>query len=210
MKRRALIAGVAVALAAGILVARKLVAVRALERLAVKADGAREGSWHLPRGGPYIFGFDSPSDAQLWVGGRLVATGAGEKVTRVIFPPGVQEVRFLGPREATLLWHPPGRRGAPEIVPPSSLSPDPPDRARFGAGAGAWWLEAVAAWGILILAAGLFLFLARPRLDRAVLAIFVVAVLDWREVRGLLEPKSLRDESGMRDVDGEVDPARPA
>ena len=176
MKKKAVIVGVAVALAGAILVARKLAAVRALERLAVKADGAREGSWLLPRGGPYIFGFDSPGDAQLWVGGRLVANGAGEKTSRVIFPAGVQEVRFLGPKEATLLWHPPGRRGAPEIVPPSSLSPDPPDRARFGAGAGAWWLEAAAAWGVLLLAAGVFLFLWRPRVDRAVLAIFLVAL----------------------------------
>jgi hypothetical protein len=161
----------ALLLVLAIFAARWALSERALDRLAHAPQGARTGSWHLPRGGPYIFGFESPGPAQLWVGGRLVASGQGEVSSRVIFPAGVQPVRFVGPQGARLLWHPPGRRGALEYLPPSSVSPEPPERATFGAGAGAWRLEAAAVTAILLVIVTAALFVLRPRVPRRTLLV---------------------------------------
>ena len=91
------------------------------------------GSWWFPRGGPYILGFDSPGPASLEIDGETILSGAGEQQIRRIYPPGVHAVTFEAPEGARLLWHPPGRRGALEYVPASSLSPLPPELATFTA-----------------------------------------------------------------------------
>ncbi|MEZ4362345.1 MAG: glycosyltransferase family 39 protein [Kofleriaceae bacterium] len=125
------------------------------------AAGARElgawtGSLALPRGGPYILGFLSSGPARLRVGPHEV-TGRGLVTRRVLFAEaGPVALRFVAPAGARLLWSPPGRRGPPEYVPPSSLSPLPPAQATFGADAGtAPARGAVAAAGLLLLIAAL-------------------------------------------------------
>jgi hypothetical protein len=90
------------------------------------------GSWWFPRGGYYILGFDSPGRATLSIDGEVVAEGSGQVTKRLLYDPGVHAVKITGDG-ARLLWHPPGRRGAPEYVSASSLSPDPPTRAEFTA-----------------------------------------------------------------------------
>lgn len=125
-------------------------------RAALAADG--RGSWWFPRGGPYILGFDSPGDATLAIDGEVVVEGTGQVTKRLIYDPGVHAVTFTAPPGARLLWHPPGRRGAPEYVSASSLSPDPPTQAEFTAPGtdhiGAAVLIAcliVFGWGLLVL-----------------------------------------------------------
>jgi hypothetical protein len=100
-------------------------------RLNLAADGT--GSWWFPRGGPYILGFDSPGPATLTIDGQVAVKGEGKQSRRILYERGVHSVHFDAPRDARLLWHPPGRRGALEYVSPSSLSPDPPTLAEFTA-----------------------------------------------------------------------------
>lgn len=155
---------VALALVAGLLIARNLVVPDPLERLA-KVEGGWEGSWHFPRGGPYILGYESPGPAQLAIDGAVIARGAGEQTVRRVYQPGVYSVRLEGPPGMRLLWHPPGRRGPLEYVPPSSLSPEQ-DSAVFGPGAGARRADGLFALAIACILAGLLLFLLRARLRR--------------------------------------------
>lgn len=174
---------VATALVAGLLLARNLVVPEPLERLAHE-DGEYQGSWHFPRGGPFILGFESPGPATLAIDGAVIARGQGERTVRRVYQPGAHAVRFEAPAGARLLWHPPGRRGPLEYVPPSSLSPAPPELARFGAGAGASRTDGAFALAIVLVLAGLILFLVRDglrRIDRtsaiAFAAVFVPALL---------------------------------
>ena len=168
-RRRSWIAvAVAVLLGVGLLAARQLLVERdPLDRLsaAPEPDGVRtvhSGSWWFPRGGPFVLGFESPGgEAALAIDGRTVARGAGLQSQRVVFDAGAREVRFTAPPGARLLWHPPGRRGPLEYVPPSSLLPEPPDRARFGPDAGTSRADGVIAALLGLLALGLALFLAR-------------------------------------------------
>lgn len=172
-RRRSLVAAIAAVLSIGALLALRNAVVDApLDRLARGAQGARtvyEGSWHFPRGGPYILGFASPAPARLVIDGQQVAAGQGEQLARRVYEAGIRAVRFevlAGQGHARLLWHPPGRRGPPEYVPPSSLAPVPPDQARFGPWAGASPVDgAIAALMALILVA-LCLYLGRHALAR--------------------------------------------
>jgi 4-amino-4-deoxy-L-arabinose transferase-like glycosyltransferase len=104
------------------------------------------GSLILPRGGPYIIGFQSAGPAALVLAGAdlpadqpLTIAGRGVVTRRVVLgvraagavpagpPPVAVAVRFSAPAGARLLWLPPGRRGEPEYVPAAALSSQPPD-----------------------------------------------------------------------------------
>lgn len=158
---------------------------------------ARTGSLYIARGGPVIVGFQSPRPARLVVGaadmtrgdaavGRELV-GAGLVKDRIVLPTGPVAIRFAAPARARLVWSPVGRRGDPEYVPASSLSPEPPERARFGRWAGAAPLDGVIAALLLLVIVGTVLALARHRLRAvsretwlAMGAVFVVAcVVRW-------------------------------
>ena len=80
-----------------------------------------DASIYLPRGGPYILGFQSTSAAKLVIANHTIA-GTGLVTDRIVLPAGEVDFHFEGPRYgARLVWHPPGRRGEPEYVPPSNL-----------------------------------------------------------------------------------------
>jgi 4-amino-4-deoxy-L-arabinose transferase-like glycosyltransferase len=174
---------------AGLLLARCASVRSPLETLAAApASGAdppgalaRAGAIFLPRGGPYILGFYSPTRARLQVGPHVV-DGTGVVTQRIVLPAGVQALRFAGPRSARLLWHPPGRRGDPEYVPASSLSPEPPEGAQFSR-PGTSTVDGVVALAIgavLLVLGGYYLrfrWRAGPRVVTfAVAAVFVLAV----------------------------------
>jgi 4-amino-4-deoxy-L-arabinose transferase-like glycosyltransferase len=134
-----------------------------------------EGSWKLPRGGPFIFGFDSPNGkSRILIDGELVcepgrrkcADATGSHFVRRVYPAGVVAIRFEAARDTRLLWHPPGRRGPPEYVPPSSLSSDGPDVATFGAWSGAAPVDGICALILLLALLGLVAFLARSSLSK--------------------------------------------
>lgn len=180
---------IAIALAAAVLVARAQWAAEPFDQLAEapRQGGdppgavAHVGTLHLPRGGPYILGFASPGPALLAIDGQRPISGRGVVTARIVLQPGAVGFRFAGPPGARLVWHPPGRRGDPEYVPASSLSSDPPDRATFEH-PGSARADALAAWALVAIAAGLALWLGRRRLaavPRGVLlwgaAIFAVA-----------------------------------
>ncbi len=83
--RRSAIAGaVALLLVVGLLVIRNLAVDQPREQLrATQHEGVRiyEGSWHLPRGGPYFLGFESPDGAAgLFIDGKPWVCGTGLKV----------------------------------------------------------------------------------------------------------------------------------
>ncbi len=80
------------------------------------------GSWHFPRGGPYVLGFEADAPTKLFLGDRLVLQGQGEQKRRVVYQPGSYKLRIETTGAFRLLWHPPGRRGPLEYVPASSLS----------------------------------------------------------------------------------------
>ena len=179
--RHSLVAvGVAIAAAVGVLLVRgAVVTVDPLDQLARARAGAwdaHEGSWYFPRGGPYVLGFESPNgDATLEIDGRELVRGKGVRQERLVAEAGAHAVRLVAPDGARLLWHPPGRRGKNELeyVPPSSLAPEPPERASFGDDAGTSRLDGLFAVLLLAIGLGLGAFLARGPLraaDRRVLA----------------------------------------
>lgn len=182
VRRIAIVAG-AVALVASLFGLRAALATDPLERLAPGVEG-RTGTWWFPRGGPYKLGFEAPGPAELIVDGERVLLGRGPACVRFlqpprpcvepkwqIFSPGPHAVTFRGPPGSRLLWSPVGRRGQPEYVPESSLSPEPPERARFGAGVGARRRDGAIALGIVIVVVAAAWSLARPRLCRRTAAI---------------------------------------
>src|SRR5262249_50658744 len=132
------------AAAAALLALRAWLAVAPLDRLApgVRAAAdppgatARVGSIFIARGGPVILGFVSDGPARLTFGGRELR-GVGLVTSRIVAAPGPATIRFAAPPGARLVWSPVGRRGDPEYVPASSLSPAPPARAAFDR-PGAW------------------------------------------------------------------------
>ncbi len=127
------------------------------------AGVAREGSLFLPRGGPYVIGFSSPGPALLELTGQPRHAGTGLVKPRILLQAGVIGLRFVGPPGARLVWSPPGRRGDPEYLPVSSLSPAPPALARFdhpGESRG----HALAATAIVVLLLALGGWLARRRI----------------------------------------------
>ena len=127
-------------IAAALLIARAWLAVAPLDRLATSPGQggdppdapARAGSIFIARGGPVIVGFQSEREARLAVAGQELR-GAGVVRRRLIIAHGAVAIRFAAPPGARLVWSPVGRRGEPEYVSASSLSPDPPATARFDA-----------------------------------------------------------------------------
>lgn len=175
------------ALVCSLVFARNAVVPDPLDKLRQRQVGQRtiyEGSWWFPRGGPYILGFDSPAgDATLAINGRVIARGRGLRKARVVYPPGAVAVKLEAPDGARLLWHPPGRRGPLEYVPPTSLTSAPPTSAQFGSWVGASPRDggfALAIVLVMALALGYVFRGALGRVDKrtwlAVLAIFAVAL----------------------------------
>lgn len=135
----------------------------------------RSGSIWLPRGGPYVLGFDSPSEtATLTIGARPIA-GKGLVSQRLVFDAGVHAIEYMGPANVRLLWHPPGRRGPLEYLPASSLSSLPPAMAKFGSGAGRSVRDGGFAIAIVLVVVGCVVGRSRRRLLAA-----------WRNHRGVI------------------------
>jgi 4-amino-4-deoxy-L-arabinose transferase-like glycosyltransferase len=172
----------ALALCTALLALRHAIAEDPLARLHGDETGLH-GSWWFPRGGPYILGFEAPGGGvgELEIDGVRVVAGAERQTARVVYAAGAHGVTFRGPAGARLLWHPPGRRGALEYVPPSSLSAEPPASAHFGAGAGASRGDAAIASLIVLILAAAGVLLARPKLDRRTVlvvgGVFVFALI---------------------------------
>ncbi len=151
---------------------------------------AQEGSLAIVRGGPVIFGFQSPTRARLTVAGRELR-GDGVIKERIVVPTGPIAIRFAAPPGARLVWSPVGRRGDPEYVPASSVSPEPPGTATFESPGAARFDGVIALLLLLTLVASL-LVLARRRLAHvprttwiATGAVFAVAVIvRWIDLGG--------------------------
>jgi len=156
--------------AALLLVLRAWLYTAPLDRLAVVAAEpadppgavARAGSIFVARGGPVIIGFQSEGAARLGFAGQELA-GTGLVKRRVVVAHGAAAIRFAAPPGARLVWSPVGRRGDPEYVPASSLSPDPPASARFD-GPGATPLDGAIAAGLVATLVASLCVLARRRL----------------------------------------------
>jgi 4-amino-4-deoxy-L-arabinose transferase-like glycosyltransferase len=128
---------------------------------------AYEGSLYIARGGPVIVGFQSGGDARLVIDDGTATKelrGRGLVKDRILLPAGTAAIRFAAPANARLVWSPVGRRGDPEYVPASSLSPLSPDRAEFPAWAGSAPLDGVIASLLLLVIIASCLMLARHRL----------------------------------------------
>jgi 4-amino-4-deoxy-L-arabinose transferase-like glycosyltransferase len=151
---------------------------------------ARAGSLWIARGGPVIIGFQTSGVGVLKVGDhQIVGRNLGKD--RLVLPQGQIAIRIAAP-DARLIWSPVGRRGDPEYVPASSLSPDPPDRARFGAFAGAAPLDGAIAAALLVVLVASLCMLARRRLRAvprvmwiAMASVFALAcVARWLDLSG--------------------------
>ena len=206
-----LIAAVAIA---AVLIARAVLVTPPLARLLPMPSAAEDpagtrawiGSLAVPRGGPYLIGFQSPGPARLAISGGdlppdgpIVMTGQGVVTRRVVAgvytardltpddpawlaatPATAISLRFAAPPGARLLWLPPGRRGEPEYVPASALSPVPSAQAHFD-GPDRSRADAVASLAIVVIMLALAGWLVRGRvrdLPRAILvgALAVLAV----------------------------------
>jgi hypothetical protein len=170
------------ALVVALLALRACLASAPLDRLAPAAPNprdppgtvARAGSLYIARGGPVIVGFQSDSPARLVIGSPDLTrgdarvgkelVGAGLVKERIVLPHGPVAIRFAAAPPARLVWSPVGRRGDPEYVPASSLSPEPPERARFGRFAGAAPLDGAIALALLVVVVATLLGLVRHRL----------------------------------------------
>lgn len=169
LTRDAIAVAVAVAAVAGLLGLRAAVSDAPLERLREVEPDVYEGTWLFPRGGPYVLGFER--GAALFVDGERLRTAPHARDPLFqhawkVYEAGPHAVRFEAKPGGRLLWHPPGRRGPAEYVPPSSLSPDPPERASFGSGAGASRADGAFAVAIALVWLALALWLLRDRLAR--------------------------------------------
>jgi len=143
---------------------------------------AYSGSLAVTRGGPVVVGFTSDELAQVTIAGHELR-GTGLVKQRIVLPRGPAAIRVAMPRGARLVWSPVGRRGDPEYVPASSLSPSPPETATFTR-PGTAITDGVIALGLLLVAIGTVLALARHRLARvpratwsAMIAVFAVAAI---------------------------------
>jgi 4-amino-4-deoxy-L-arabinose transferase-like glycosyltransferase len=187
------------ALAAALLVLRAMVATPPRDRLAPAPADRRDppgavvlaGSIDVARGGPVIFGFVSSGTTRLVVGDREIV-GHGLVKDRLVVPAGALAIHLAGPADARLVWSPVGRRGDPEYVPASSLSPDTPERATFPAWAGTAPLDGAISAALLALLVASLCVLARARLRRvpratyiAMAAVFALAcVARWLDLGG--------------------------
>ena len=130
------------------------------------------GSVLVARGGPLIIGFQATTQARLFVNGRELR-GTGVIKERILVPPGPLAIRFAASPGARLVWNPVGRRGDPEYVPASSISPDPPDTATFPSGSGATISDGVIALLLLLVLVSSLLMLARARLAKVPRAMWI-------------------------------------
>ncbi|MBA3455695.1 MAG: glycosyltransferase family 39 protein [Deltaproteobacteria bacterium] len=121
---------------------------------------AHEGSLAVVRGGPVIVGFQSSGRARLTVAGRELR-GAGVIKERIVVPAGALALRFAGPPDARLVWSPVGRRGDPEYVPTSSVSPDAPAQATFDHPGAAPFDGVIALLLLVTLVASILVFVRR-------------------------------------------------
>ena len=189
VKRKLVVAGAGIVAIIALLALRAVVADQPLERLSRVEGSALEtfrGSWHFPRGGPYVLGTQCDKLCELRVDGKRVTRGTGVKLKRIVFAAGIYSVELSREAGSRLLWHPPGRRGPAEYVPASSLSASAPAGASFGAGAGAARLDGSIALAILLIIIGIVTFLLRGVLTAAdprersrwleVAAVFAVAL----------------------------------
>lgn len=131
-----------------------------------EATHAQTGSLYVARGGPLIVGFQSNHVARLTVAGHELR-GAGVIKDRIIVPAGPLAFRFAARPDARLVWSPVGRRGDPEYIPASSVSPDPPATATFGTALdppGTAVTDGLIALALLLVLIGSLLMLARGRL----------------------------------------------
>ncbi len=167
--------GLSVLVIALLLVARNAGAHQPLGKSEL-ADGTLQysGTWYFPRGGPYVLGFEAEREAKLFIDDALVASARGQKLERVVYQAGVHTVRVETDGAFRLLWHPPGRRGPPEYVPASSLSPDP--TTTHFPGAGRSLADGLYALAILAVLLALCAYLCREsfaRIDRHMLLIML-------------------------------------
>jgi 4-amino-4-deoxy-L-arabinose transferase-like glycosyltransferase len=159
-----------IALAAALWLVRAWLSVAPLDQLAPAAAEpldppevtVRAGSIFVARGGPVIVGFQSDRPARLTFAGHELR-GTGLVKNRFIVAHGALAIRFAAPPDGRLVWSPVGRRGDPEYVPASSLSPDPPERAVFEA-PGRTPFDGVIALGLVATLVGSLCVLARRRL----------------------------------------------
>jgi 4-amino-4-deoxy-L-arabinose transferase-like glycosyltransferase len=185
--RRAPIAIAAVAIAL-VLIARMVLHTAPLDALAPGAPTAgdpagivRTGAIDLPRGGPFVLGFQASGPARLEIAGKVIA-GSGLVTQRIVLQAGAASIRYAGPADGRLIWHPPGRRGAPEYVLASSLSDQPPASAMFSwSGAAPLDAACVALIAAIALITACWLLRRRiARVDRAlrwaVLAVFATSL----------------------------------
>lgn len=186
------------AVAAALLLARAWLHTPPLDRLAPAAaepadppgTSARAGSIFIARGGPVILGFQSDRTARLTFAGQELR-GEGLVRSRIIVMHGPAALRFAAPPGARLVWSPVGRRGDPEYVPASSLSPEPPGSARFDA-PGTARLDGAIALALLATLLATLCVLARRRLAAvsrttwlAMALVFVAGVaLRWFDLGG--------------------------
>ena len=220
------IALVAIAL---VLVVRACATTAPLDRLARGGVGDGEpagarvwtGSLTLPRGGPYVIGFQSAGPATLTLTGAdlaapVVIAGRGVVTRRVLLgahAPGAPsdgavadpapratavDLRLVAAGGVRLLWLPPGRRGEPEYVPAGALSAAPASAAPMGVDRSRG--DAAAALAIVLIVVGLAGWLARHRL-RAVPRVIMVGALAVLAVALVLRLESLGDAGQTWDED---------
>ena len=192
-----LVALVAIAL---VLAARACAVDEPLARLRADAAAAGDppgtrawtGTLALPRGGPYVLGFQSPGPALLTLdaGGLPAQTDhrvAGRGVVTRRFLLGTPRavdgeratigLRFAAPPGARLLWLPPGRRGEPEYVPARALSATPDDAEPAKADRSRADALAITAIVLLVLGAALWTLRHRLRAAPRALVLGTLAVL---------------------------------
>lgn len=88
----------------------------------IGASTSYSGSWHFPRGGPYVLGFEAEAPTKLFIDDELAVQGQGKQAKRLVYQAGSYRLRVETEGAFRLLWHPPGRRGPLEYVPASSLA----------------------------------------------------------------------------------------
>jgi 4-amino-4-deoxy-L-arabinose transferase-like glycosyltransferase len=159
-----------IALAIVLFAVRACIHVPAVDRMAASPSltedppksRAHTATLWVPRGGPMIIGFQSDGPARLTIASKDIR-GAGVIKDRIIVDAGPLPIRFAGPPNARLMWSPPGRRGDMEYLPPSSLSPEPPETATYSY-PGTNIADGVIALLLLLVLVGSLLMLARARL----------------------------------------------
>jgi 4-amino-4-deoxy-L-arabinose transferase-like glycosyltransferase len=181
-RSRALIAGgVAFGAIVALLVLRAVLYTSPWDQLHDDGGGRYTGTIELPRPGRYVFGNQGAAPMVIVVAGQRVPLRVERDLPGVWTGPldldaGVVTFVVDAPRGVRLLWHPPGRRGPPEYLPASVLDPG-------STWAGARPLDGLVALGIVLVLAGLVVFLLWPRLRAlerdqvlAVAAVFALAL----------------------------------